>query len=89
MFPVANEPGTGEINSRDIFRHSHGRGYTGVIGMEHNASNRGTKEGERAVNEAYIAADDVQPAWLPVRPARGSAAASPATTPDTIRPSKT
>jgi len=55
--PGRNEPGTGEINYRNIFRHLHSRGFAGVIGMEHGNSRPG-KEGERAVIEAYRAADD-------------------------------
>lgn len=56
--PGRNEPGTGEINYRNIFRHIHSREYTGILGMEHGASIRGTREGERAVIDAYVAADD-------------------------------
>ena len=54
--PGRNEPGTGEINYRNVFRHIHGKGFTGVIGMEHGNATRG-REGERAVIDAYIAAD--------------------------------
>jgi hydroxypyruvate isomerase len=55
--PGRNEPGTGEINYRNVFRHIHGKGYTGIVGMEHGNAMRG-QEGERAVIDAYIAADD-------------------------------
>lgn len=55
--PGRNEPGTGEINYRNVFRHIHSKGFTGVMGMEHGKS-RGGKEGEQAVIEAYVAADD-------------------------------
>ncbi len=55
--PGRNEPGTGEINYRNVFRHIHGRGYAGIVGMEHGNSQRG-REGERAVIEAYVEADD-------------------------------
>ena len=55
--PGRNEPGTGEINYRNVFRHIHGKGFTGVVGMEHGNSIRNTREGERAVIDAYIAAD--------------------------------
>jgi len=55
--PGRNEPGTGEINFRNVFRHIHGRGYTGIVGMEHGNSQRG-REGERAVIDAYVTADD-------------------------------
>ncbi|HUF47540.1 MAG TPA: TIM barrel protein [Vicinamibacterales bacterium] len=54
--PGRNEPGTGEINYRNVFRHIHGKGYAGIVGMEHGNSQRG-REGERAVIEAYVAAD--------------------------------
>ena len=42
--PGRKEPTTGEINYKNIFKHIHGKGYTGVIGMEHGVSGRG-KEG--------------------------------------------
>ena len=54
--PGRNEPGTGEINYRNVFRHLHQKGYTGIVGMEHGQSRPG-KEGERAVIDAYVAAD--------------------------------
>jgi hydroxypyruvate isomerase len=54
--PGRNEPGTGEINFRNVFRHIHGKGYTGIVGMEHGNSQRG-REGERAVIDAYVQAD--------------------------------
>jgi len=50
--PGRNEPTTGEINYKNIFRHLFNKGYKGVIGMEHGNSKSG-KEGERAVIEAY------------------------------------
>lgn len=31
--PGRREPGTGEINYRNVFRHTHGKGYTGIVGM--------------------------------------------------------
>ncbi len=55
--PGRKEPTTGEINYRNIFRHLHGKGYQGVLCMEHGQSRPG-KEGERAVIEAYRACDD-------------------------------
>lgn len=55
--PGRNEPGTGEINYRNIFKHIHEKGFTGILGMEHGNSMRG-KEGEDAVIAAYRAADD-------------------------------
>jgi hydroxypyruvate isomerase len=53
--PGRNEPGTGEVNYKNVFRHVHGKGYTGVLGMEHGNSIAGA-DGERAVIEAYRAA---------------------------------
>jgi hydroxypyruvate isomerase len=50
--PGRNEPTTGEMNYRNIFRHIHGKGYTGVLGMEHGISKPGL-EGEKALLEAY------------------------------------
>ncbi|MCC6909649.1 MAG: TIM barrel protein [Phycisphaerales bacterium] len=55
--PGRNEPTTGEINYRNVFRHIHSKGFEGVVGMEHGNS-RGAKEGERAVIDAYRACDD-------------------------------
>lgn len=57
--PGRNEPSTGEINYRGVFGHLHGRGYTGVLGMEHGNSRPG-KKGERAVIDAYRWCDDFQ-----------------------------
>jgi hydroxypyruvate isomerase len=54
--PGRREPGTGEINYRNIFRHIHSKGFQGVVGMEHGNSRQG-REGERAVIDAYVAAD--------------------------------
>jgi hydroxypyruvate isomerase len=55
--PGRKEPTTGEINYRNVFRHLHSKGYTGIIGMEHGNAKPG-KEGERAVIEAYVASDN-------------------------------
>ena len=55
--PGRNEPGTGEINYRNVFRHIHSKGHTGIVGMEHGNSQRG-REGERAVIDAYALADN-------------------------------
>src|SRR5690606_12211789 len=54
--PGRNEPGTGEINFRNVFRHIHSKGFTGIVGMEHGNSQKG-REGERAVIDAYVEAD--------------------------------
>ena len=56
--PGRFEPGTGEMNYRNIFRHIHAKGYTGVLGTEHGNSKPG-KEGEQAVIDAYVASDPV------------------------------
>lgn len=54
--PGRNEPGTGEIHFRNVFRHIHGKGFTGIVGMEHGKA-QGGKDGERALIDAYRAAD--------------------------------
>lgn len=50
--PGRKEPTTGEMNYRNIFRHVHGKGFTGVLGMEHGNSQPGI-EGEKALLDAY------------------------------------
>lgn len=55
--PGRKEPGTGEINFRNVFKHLYQRKFAGVLGMEHGQSLPG-KAGERAVIEAYRACDD-------------------------------
>lgn len=54
--PGRNEPTTGEINYRNIFRHIYLKGYDGVICMEHGRSKPG-KEGEVALLKAYRQVD--------------------------------
>jgi hydroxypyruvate isomerase len=54
--PGRKEPGTGEINYKNLFRHIHDKGFNGVFGMEHGNAKPG-KEGERALIDAYVAAD--------------------------------
>ena len=54
--PGRLEPGTGEVNYRNVFKHLHGKGYRGIVGMEHGTSKPG-REGERALIDAYVAAD--------------------------------
>ncbi len=51
--PGRNEPTTGEINYKNIFKHIHEKGYRGVMGMEHGNSMSGVK-GEHAVIDAYL-----------------------------------
>jgi hydroxypyruvate isomerase len=55
--PGRKEPGTGEINYRNVFQHIHGKGFSGIVGMEHGLS-QGGKQGEQALIDAYVAADD-------------------------------
>ncbi len=55
--PGRKEPGTGEINYRNVFKHIHSKSTEHIIGMEHGQSIPG-KEGERAVIEAYRQVDD-------------------------------
>jgi hydroxypyruvate isomerase len=54
--PGRNEPGTGEINYKNIFKHIYNRGYRGMLGMEHGNAIPG-KEGEAALVAAYREAD--------------------------------
>ena len=54
--PGRKEPGSGEMNYRNIFRHIVDKGYAGVFGMEHGNSQPG-KPGEQGVVDAYLAAD--------------------------------
>ena len=54
--PGRNEPGTGEINYLNVFRHLKARNYSGIIGMEHGNSEKG-KTGELKVIEAYRNSD--------------------------------
>ncbi len=54
--PGRREPGTGEINYANVFKHMHERGCDAIIGMEHGKSISG-KDGEVALIEAYRAVD--------------------------------
>lgn len=54
--PGRQEPGTGEINYRNIARHLHQKGYQGILGMEHGNAQAG-KAGERALIAAYRQVD--------------------------------
>ena len=57
--PGRKEPGTGEMNYRNLFRHIRQKGYDGVFGMEHGNAKPG-KEGEQALIDAYVAADSFE-----------------------------
>jgi hydroxypyruvate isomerase len=58
--PGRKEPGTGETNYQNVFKHIHARmqqsGRDFVFGMEHGNSAEGA-EGERKVIDAYVRAD--------------------------------
>ena len=54
--PGRKEPGTGEINYRNVFKHIYNKGYKGIMGMEHGNAQSG-KEGELALIKAYREAD--------------------------------
>ena len=54
--PGRKEPGTGEMNYRNIFKHIASKGYTGILGMEHGNAGAG-KEGELALIKAYRDSD--------------------------------
>ena len=55
--PGRKEPTTGEMNYRNIFKHIHSKGYTGVLGMEH-GNFHPDKEGEAKLIAAYREVDD-------------------------------
>jgi len=55
--PGRKEPGTGEINFKNIFKHLYNKGYTGVLCAEHGKSQPGI-QGEKAVIQAYRACDN-------------------------------
>jgi hydroxypyruvate isomerase len=54
--PGRKEPTTGEINYKNVFKYIHGKGYDGILGMEHGNSRDG-KMGEEAVIKAYQEVD--------------------------------
>ncbi|QDT09715.1 hydroxypyruvate isomerase family protein [Planctomycetes bacterium K23_9] len=56
--PGRKEPGTGEINYANVFQHLAGKGYDGIIGMEHSNASK-TIAGEQAVIDAYHLVDPV------------------------------
>jgi hydroxypyruvate isomerase len=55
--PGRNEPFSGEMYYKNIFKHVHSKGYAGILGMEHGMSGKG-KEGEIALIKAYRDSDD-------------------------------
>ena len=54
--PGRNEPTTGEINYKNVFKFLHQKGYKGVVGMEHGISGKG-KAGEERLLAAYREVD--------------------------------
>lgn len=54
--PGRKEPTTGEINYKNVFKFIYGKGYNGILGMEHGNSIQG-KEGENALVDAYLEVD--------------------------------
>ena len=55
--PGRNEPYSGEINFKNIFKYIYDKGFKGILGMEHGNSVEGI-EGELKVIKAYQMADD-------------------------------
>ena len=55
--PGRNEPTTGEVNYKNIFKYIHSRGFDGILGMEHGNASPG-KEGEAALIAAYREVDN-------------------------------
>jgi hydroxypyruvate isomerase len=58
--PGRNEPTTGEINYKNIFKYIYNKKYDGTLCMEHGISQRGTKEGELRVIQAYRECDSFE-----------------------------
>jgi len=58
--PGRNEPTTGEINFKNIFKYLYNKKYDGTLCMEHGISNRGTREGELRVIQAYRECDSFE-----------------------------
>lgn len=56
--PDRKEPGTGEVNYRNIFKFISEKEYNGVWGMEHGNSLPG-KEGKQKLIQAYLSADQL------------------------------
>lgn len=54
--PGRKEPGTGEINYKNVLQHIHNKGYRGFLGLEHGTSMSGKEGAEKVVN-AYREVD--------------------------------
>ncbi|TAL66982.1 MAG: twin-arginine translocation signal domain-containing protein [Bacteroidetes bacterium] len=57
--PGRNEPTTGEINFKNVFKYIYRKNYQGVLCMEHGMKERG-KEGEAKVIQAYRDCDSFE-----------------------------
>jgi hydroxypyruvate isomerase len=57
--PGRNEPTTGEINFKNVFKYIYSRQYQGVLCMEHGKSIKG-KEGEERVIQSYRECDSFE-----------------------------
>jgi len=55
--PGRNEPTTGEINYKNIFKFIYEKGFEGILGMEHGNSIKG-KIGEKQLIESYKSVDN-------------------------------
>jgi hydroxypyruvate isomerase len=55
--PGRKEPTTGEINYRRVFEFIHGKGFSGILGMEHGNTIAGVA-GDVALIEAYRSSDN-------------------------------
>ena len=55
--PGRNEPTTGEINYKNIFKFIYEKGFNGILGMEHGNSVKG-KIGEKQLIESYKSVDN-------------------------------
>ena len=55
--PGRNEPTTGEINYKNIFKFIYEKGFKGILGMEHGNSIKG-KIGEKKLIESYKSVDN-------------------------------
>ena len=54
--PGRNEPTTGEINYKNVFKFIYEKDFEGILGMEHGNSIQGER-GEKALVDAYLEAD--------------------------------
>lgn len=55
--PGRKEPGTGEVNWKNVFKAIHEKGYKGILGMEHGLSVNPPDAGMKKCFEAYREAD--------------------------------